>query len=1038
MSESKQPLDEEKTAIVQHKEVLEPAGREPPSGATASPVPAPALTPGSILAGRYALLHPLGQGGMGVVMAAYDTRLDRRVALKLLQPRADRSEAAELRLLREAQAMARVSHPNVLPVFDVGTLEDGRIYIAMELVEGQNLQQWQRERPRSWREVLEAYLSAGRGLAAAHAAGLVHRDFKPHNVLVGRDGQVRVTDFGVVRVSTTAISASAPTEPPMTTSGTEQTPALTPLTGRSWEEQLTEPGAVVGTPRYLAPELLTGRAADGRSDLFSFCVALYEALFQQAPFPGGSFEERARAMLAGNLTAPPVRTEVPTWVTRAVLSGLAFDPRERPASMRELLQRLSSSPTQARLRWLVAVATVALVLGITAQALAAWRVRSDERAQLCQGAPRRLVGVWDAAVQARVQQAFVATGKPYAQQTFLSVQQALESHASQWVAQHREACEATRLRGEQSEELLTRRMVCLERRLQELEALGQVLSQADVVMVQKAAQAAQSLPSLRQCADTQALLAEVPPPESGEQQRAVEALRRELAQVQALTLSGRLKQAAEAAEAAVERARPLNYSPVLAEALLAKGRALATFNPTQSLQALTEAAWTANALAQDRLLAAAAVQITKQLAAARRHDELRWWREYTPSLLKRIQGAAELEAEWHTALGIDLVSQGQAAEGLASLERAQRLLAQALGPDHYRTISAEHNAALAMRGLGRYVQAAKAMEHAASRLESLLGSQHPVVYHVSLNLASVYKRLGRYREAALLLDKAAQVMRQNVPENSMEFSMWRDTYSSVELDQGHYAQARLHALAGLEILEHMGASRSPQAASALADLAMALMMLDRYRESLEVIERAKQLLVETGNSEDLMLVQVLQVHAYWHARQGQFAQGLQLDERALALVLKKEGELGETAQMARLYRAGALLDVGRAAEALEESRKLHPQLLEAVGELGAHFVESLGIQGEALVALGRPQEALGLLEQAAKRARESGMDPNGQAGLHFAWARALADAGAEPARVAEQVAQTREALSRSEVPDKLLQVRLERWVRIHPSALSQR
>ncbi len=160
------------------------------------------LAPGRLLAGRYTVLDFLGQGGMGVVVAAYDSRLDRRVALKLLRPGGKRLLGGgdeQARLVREAQAMAQLSHPHVVAVYDSGTLEDGSLFIAMEYVEGQTLRQWCTRQPRSWRQVLEAYLAAGRGLAAAHAAGLIHRDFKPDNVLVGQDGRVRVTDFGLAR-----------------------------------------------------------------------------------------------------------------------------------------------------------------------------------------------------------------------------------------------------------------------------------------------------------------------------------------------------------------------------------------------------------------------------------------------------------------------------------------------------------------------------------------------------------------------------------------------------------------------------------------------------------------------------------------------------------------------------------------------------------------------------------------------------------------------------------------------------------------------
>jgi len=188
------------------------------------------LSPGRTLAGRYTLLGTLGQGGMGLVLAAYDARLDRRVALKLLRSRrGSRSEKTEeARLLREAQAMARLNHPNVVAVYDAGTLENGSVFIAMEYVQGQTLSRWRQQQERSWREVLGVYLAAGQGLPAAHAAGLVHRDFKPDNVLVGEDGRVKVTDFGLAR--------GEPTEPLPTPSG------MKALSAADWDTPLTLPG----------------------------------------------------------------------------------------------------------------------------------------------------------------------------------------------------------------------------------------------------------------------------------------------------------------------------------------------------------------------------------------------------------------------------------------------------------------------------------------------------------------------------------------------------------------------------------------------------------------------------------------------------------------------------------------------------------------------------------------------------------------------------------------------------------------------------
>ncbi|MBP9087822.1 MAG: protein kinase [Kofleriaceae bacterium] len=314
--------------------------------------------------GRYLVLGTLGIGGMGVVFTAYDPQLDRKVALKLLraavgagpgnganertlEARLD-AQHARTRLRREAQAIARLSHPHVVAVYDVGTTDDGDVYIAMEFVEGQNLSVWLRAWARPWRDIIDVFLQAGRGLAAAHDVGLLHRDFKPDNVLVGEHGRVRVGDFGLARSVLTPDDAQT------------HVSVVSPL-----HASLTATGTVLGTPRYMPPEQLTGQPIDGRSDQFSFCVALYEALFGQHPLPGNTavsmLEQRARA-------AVPADGQVPPPIVRAILRGLEPDPSKRFASMQVLLAEIT--PDAPRRRWAPVAAALAGVLVIGGVALA--------------------------------------------------------------------------------------------------------------------------------------------------------------------------------------------------------------------------------------------------------------------------------------------------------------------------------------------------------------------------------------------------------------------------------------------------------------------------------------------------------------------------------------------------------------------------------------------------------------------------------------------------------------------------------------------
>ncbi|MFP2929901.1 protein kinase domain-containing protein, partial [Pyxidicoccus sp. 3LG] len=314
---------------------------------SARPAPAP-LERGATLA-RYVVLERIGAGAMGVVYAAYDPELDRKVALKVLRPEGRQVEELRLRLVLEAQALARLSHANVVSVHDVGSHGDC-VFLAMELVDGVTLAEWLKT-PRSWQEVLRVFTEAGRGLAAAHAAGLVHRDIKPANVLVGKDGRARVTDFGMARPLNRGPAASPRVGPdlPLSPSPSTASPPVTPL---------TRTGALLGTPAYMAPELLTGRRADALSDQFSFCVALHEALYGVRPFEGSSLEEVARAALEGRVRPAVPGTKVPAWVRRAVLRGLKPRPEERYPSMEPLLAALAPPPRRvwARVAALAAVA----------------------------------------------------------------------------------------------------------------------------------------------------------------------------------------------------------------------------------------------------------------------------------------------------------------------------------------------------------------------------------------------------------------------------------------------------------------------------------------------------------------------------------------------------------------------------------------------------------------------------------------------------------------------------------------------------------
>ncbi|MDC0715251.1 serine/threonine-protein kinase [Nannocystis bainbridge] len=295
------------------------------------PSDAPELPIGAEV-GRYKITGRIGAGGMGVVYRAYDPQLDREIALKLLLAGAEVGTEGRNRMLREAQAAAKIRHPNVVTVFDAGEV-GGRVFIAMELIAGSTLKGWLRQAPRTWQEIVAIMLMAGEGLVAAHAAGLVHRDFKPDNVLVGVEGRAHVLDFGLARPALDA--AALPTAP-------AQSMTLRP--GReALLQSLTLTGMTVGTPAYMAPEQHLARPSSARSDQFSFCVATYEALYGLRPFKGESYSELSMAVIDGRVVPPPRRSKVPPAVWHVLRRGLQADPDARYPALAQLLADLDAA-----------------------------------------------------------------------------------------------------------------------------------------------------------------------------------------------------------------------------------------------------------------------------------------------------------------------------------------------------------------------------------------------------------------------------------------------------------------------------------------------------------------------------------------------------------------------------------------------------------------------------------------------------------------------------------------------------------------------
>ena len=779
--------------------------------------PAPLARGASI--GRYVVLGLVGRGGMGEVYAAYDPELDRKVAVKLLRVKPGNGVSlteGRQRTLREAQAIARLSHPNVVLVFDVGTFED-KVFIAMEFVDGNTLGYWLESQPRTWQEILKVFVAAGRGLTAAHAKGLVHRDFKPDNVMIGRHGEIRVMDFGLARqVDENAGREGRPKTPKTwTTSKTSNTsktntpqtlrdggiPVAIPESGLGielrgtdtivlgpsvgardeaepdgtqtsnsglFDARLTRTGAMMGTPAYMAPEQFIGSATDARTDQFSFCVALYEALYGQRPFPGSNLTTLTSNVVQGNIREPPPNTKVPAWVRKILLRGLRASIVERYPTMGELLDALDNSPYARRRQLLVAAAALVLTAGF------GFGIRhsvADYRA-VCEAGADKLADIWELpptgkpggqpAVrgepprQAAIHAAFLRTGKSYAVDVFVTASRALTAYAQSWAKMYTETCEATQIRHEQSADVLDLRMSCLQERLGGLRALTKVFAEANGDVVENAVGATNALATLDRCADVTLLRAVIRPPEDPATRKRVTELRHRLADIKARFDAGRWKEALKSAPAMVAEARTVGYQPLIAESLALMGDMFVKANDSQQAErTLIESFGVADASRHDEVRAEVAANLVYVIGYLEGNfEEAHHWARTAESVLERLGGHDLLRGWLLNDLGCVLELEGRMEESARAQQQALSLKGKVLGPDHPDLGTSEVNLAISLQELGRNDEALSHNDHAIKIQSNGLGAEHPILALSFNERGEILNALGRYHDARLAFERA--------------------------------------------------------------------------------------------------------------------------------------------------------------------------------------------------------------------------------------------------------------------------------------------
>ncbi len=919
--------------------------------------------------GRYTVLERVGSGGMGVVYAAFDPELDRKIALKVMHPRGSvgiNTTGGRERLMREAKSMAKLSHPNVITVHDVGTFDD-KMFIAMEFIDGSTLRAWLRQAPREWSEVVDAFVKAGRGLAAAHAVGMVHRDFKPDNVLIGRDGRVLVMDFGLARQ---ASQRSTETQP---------TPQAKALDMQS--VVLTRTGALVGTPAYMAPEQHQGGVTNGYVDQFSFCVALYEGLYGERPFAGNSVASLAINVLEGQIRNVPKGSRVPSWLRQVVLRGLAVDPQDRFPSIDALLAELQRDPPERRSPWL----TVAVTLAVSATVVGVYLATRPPDTDRCETTEHELHRQWTPARREGLRSAFSGTSLPYADTSGQTVVQGLDAWAERWSEHYASRCHAL-LPGPSVELPTLPGLRCLHVQEHEFLAMLERLDEVDGAAVTTAAKAVAALPDPSRCDDDDLELAisdRVMPNADDDRDRLAQ-FRRSIASARVLLRTGDPVRALRIAEPLIKSAGALGDPGLEAEAALAMAQALdAQHQPGQAERQLREAALKAAAGRRPGLEAEIWVELV-EVAGERLglHDEGHRLGLAAEAATIRAQEPRGLRPRLGVILGTIELDQGRYDEALNHLEGAVEQLQQLEPVPTLALAEAWQALGSALDGLGRFEEAQRAYEQAVSRREQLLGAQHPQVGAALARLGGTMLSLDQLVQANAAFSRARWILDSVHDADSSapsalsrtEAERWRQRELAAILDRQGLLQRYQEDLGEAEALHRQALERLEAAVGPghrdlgypLNNLGLVLTEQDRPLDAIAQLRRGLELWQESLDPEhpDLGTIHVNLANSLW--------------------------TLGE---------------FGKAREHYAEAQTIWQATLPADHPLLAYALTGLG---RCDLALKAPAAAIEALERALELRDDDNEDRLNIAETSLVLARALWVTGDDPTRALELILRARD------------------------------
>jgi len=893
--------------------------------------------------GRYHVLAQLGAGGMGVVYRARDPVLDRTVALKVLPPLDESRRAGlEARLRREAQALARLDHHNVLAVYDVG-IAHASLFVAMQFVDGTTLDQAIAAHHLPPRRILALYVAAGRGLAAAHAAGIVHRDVKPSNILVDRGGRVYVGDFGLARGEHDAEPASHDAQAPLLATG------------------MTRAGSILGTPLYMSPEQHRGEPTTARSDQFSFCVALWRDAFGVHPFVADRWQADAAlaAMEADRIALPP-RLGLPARAVRALRRGLRHDPAERWPSMTALIAELEPA---RRSPWLAGVAVGGIVVGGVAAALVL-----GSRGDPCAGAADRLEQIAPAARRRALADGFAATRLAYAGDAAARVLAAIDGYGRAWAGMRIEACRADQVR---HEPVFDRRTACLDHRLAALDATLATLTAATADVVDRATDVVAALPPIEDCGDLARLAAAPAEPEDPALRMRIARLDAELERQRASLAGGVLIGAVAKAEALVGDARSAGWGPLLGHALHHAAEAHQAVNEVDlAIDRMREASVEAGRARDDAAAADALVRVAYLLAERGKPAEALAVVPAAEVVVLRAGDPPRLRGRLEVARGDALGHASQFAESRAAFDRAIALTRRDPRHDELDVAAMLTDEATMLKTASEPQPARDALREAQRIFEARLGAGHPRLVAVHNTLGSVLLQLGDFPAARQAYAAAGAIVEARFPSDSLALAKQQSNLAMLELRQGHLAPA----LAGYQDVHRrleQAVPDHPETYQALYMVGAIQLEQSKFDDALATMQRVLAFRQSHLGDGNVATADVLDGIANVYQARDDYPHAIEARKRSLAIREKALGPDNPDVVLSLDALAFIALDTGDCAQASALAHRAL-DILDRAHSADHLKINALDTLGSCAQHAGRLAEARATLEQALGYAEVQG------------------------------------------------------------------